>query len=468
MFAIRRSGTSIMLAVLWLCASRSSPAQTFTTLVNFNYENGDRPVGKLVQGAEGNLYGTTESGGANGSGTVFEVTPTGTLRTLYSFCAKPNCTDGSEPGGGLVLGTDGNFYGTTTEGGEGGAPCFGDCGTVFKISPAGKLTTLHSFDSTDGSTPYGPLVQATNGNFYGTTQSGTVFSITSGGTLTTLLAGGAGLNALIQATNGNFYGTNPGGGTSADGTVFSITSRGKLTTLHSFEGTDGSSPFAALVQASDGNFYGTTSQGGADDLCNDEIFVGCGTVFEITPAGTLTVVHSFDKSDGEYPAAPLIQATNGTFYGTTIYGGAPGPCYISCGTIFSIIPGGTLTTLHSFDDTDGENPGGGLIQATNGTFYGTTSAGGASNGGTIFSLAVGLGPFVETLPTSGRVGAAVGILGTNLAGATSVTFNGTAARFKVVSSSEITTAVPADASTGEVQVVTPKGTLLSNVPFRVP
>jgi uncharacterized repeat protein (TIGR03803 family) len=230
-----------------------------------------------------------------------------------------------------------------------------------------------------------------------------VFSITSGGTLTTLLAGGAGLNALIQATNGNFYGTNPGGGTSADGTVFSITSRGKLTTLHSFEGTDGSSPFAALVQASDGNFYGTTSQGGADDLCNDEIFVGCGTVFEITPAGTLTVVHSFDKSDGEYPAAPLIQATNGTFYGTTIYGGAPGPCYISCGTIFSIIPGGTLTTLHSFDDTDGENPGGGLIQATNGTFYGTTSAGGASNGGTIFSLAVGLGPFVETLPTSGRV-----------------------------------------------------------------
>jgi uncharacterized repeat protein (TIGR03803 family) len=203
-------------------------------------------------------------------------------------------------------------------------------------------------------------------------------------------------------------------------------------------------------------------------LCNDEIFVGCGTVFEITPAGTLTVVHSFDKSDGEYPAAPLIQATNGTFYGTTIYGGAPGPCYISCGTIFSIIPGGTLTTLHSFDDTDGENPGGGLIQATNGTFYGTTSAGGASNGGTIFSLAVGLGPFVETLPTSGRVGAAVGILGTNLAGATSVTFNGAAARFKVVSSSEITTAVPADASTGEVQVVTPKGTLLSNVPFRVP
>jgi uncharacterized repeat protein (TIGR03803 family) len=455
-----------MLAALWLCASGPLPAQTFTTLVNFNYTNGANPYFmSLVQGTDGNLYGTTEGGGANDSGTVFKVTPTGTLTTLYSFCAKTNCTDGSVPFGGLVLGTDGNFYGTTSEGGIIADPCGGDCGTVFKISPAGKLTTLHSFDSTDGSTPYGPLVQATNGNFYGTTQSGTVFSITPAGKLTTLVTGGAGGYALIQATNGNFYGAGGGG---PDGTLFSVTSRGTLTTLHSFDGTDGSDPFGPLVQASNGSFYGTTSQGGAHDLCNGEIFVGCGTVFEITPGGTLTIVHSFDASDGCYPNGSMIQATNGNFYGTTVYGDTAGGCYLTPGTIFSITSGGTLTTVHSFDNTEGENPSGGLFQATNGTFYGTAFQGGANGDGTIFSLSLGLGPFVETLPTSGNVGATVMILGTNLTGATALTFNGTAAVFKVVSSSEITTTVPTGATTGAVKVVTPSGALSSNASFRVP
>jgi uncharacterized repeat protein (TIGR03803 family) len=466
MSTMKRSGISVMLAALWLCASGPLPAQTFTTLVNFNYTNGANPYFmSLVQGTDGNLYGTTEGGGANDSGTVFKVTPTGTLTTLYSFCAKTNCTDGSVPFGGLVLGTDGNFYGTTSEGGIIADPCGGDCGTVFKISPAGKLTTLHSFDSTDGSTPYGPLVQATNGNFYGTTQSGTVFSITPAGKLTTLVTGGAGGYALIQATNGNFYGAGGGG---PDGTLFSVTSRGTLTTLHSFDGTDGSDPFGPLVQASNGSFYGTTSQGGAHDLCNGEIFVGCGTVFEITPGGTLTIVHSFDASDGCYPNGSMIQATNGNFYGTTVYGDTAGGCYLTPGTIFSITSGGTLTTVHSFDNTEGENPSGGLFQATNGTFYGTAFQGGANGDGTIFSLSLGLGPFVETLPTSGNVGATVMILGTNLTGATALTFNGTAAVFKVVSSSEITTTVPTGATTGAVKVVTPSGALSSNASFRVP
>jgi uncharacterized repeat protein (TIGR03803 family) len=461
--------TACAAALLCVATPKASPAQTFTTLVNFNYTNGVNPYFmSLVQGTDGNLYGTTEGGGANGEGTVFKVTPTGTLTTLYSFCAKTNCTDGSVPFGGLVLGTDGNFYGTTSEGGISADPCGGDCGTVFKITPAGKLTTLHSFDSTDGySTPFGPLVQATNGNFYGTTQSGTVYSITSGGTFTTVLPGGAGGYALIQATNGNFYGAGGGG---PDGAVFSITSGGTLTTLHSFDGTDGSYPFGPLVQASNGNFYGTTSQGGPNDSCNSQppIFIGCGTVFEITPEGTLATLKNFDNSDGEYPNGSMIQATNGNFYGTSVYGGAAGPCYISCGTIFSITSGGTLTTVHSFDKTDGENPSGGLFQATNGTFYGTAFQGGANNAGTIFSLSLGLGPFVKTLPTSGAVGVAVIILGTDLTGATSVTFDGTAAKFTVASSSEITTTVPAGATSGKVKVVTPNGTLSSNVSFRVP
>jgi uncharacterized repeat protein (TIGR03803 family) len=461
--------TACAVALLGVATAIASPAQTFTTLVNFNYTNGANPYFmSLVQGTDGNLYGTTEGGGANGEGTVFKVTPTGTLTTLYSFCAKTNCTDGSVPFGGLVLGTDGNFYGTTSAGGISADPCGGNCGTVFKITPAGKLTTLHSFDSTDGyATPYGPLVQATNGNFYGTTQSGTVYSITSGGTFTTLLTGGAGGYALIQATNGNFYGAGGGG---PDGAVFSITSGGTLTTLHSFDGTDGSGPFGPLVQASNGNFYGTTSQGGANNSCNTQppIFIGCGEVFEITPGGALTIVDSFDRSDGCYPNGSMIQATNGNFYGTSVYGGGSGPCYGSYGTIFSITSGGTLTTVHSFDNTDGENPSGGLVQATNGTFYGTAFQGGANNAGTIFSLSLGLGPFVKTLPTSGKVGAAVMILGTNLTGATSVTFNGTAAKFTVASSSLITTTVPTGATTGEVKVITPSGTLASNVSFMVP
>jgi uncharacterized repeat protein (TIGR03803 family) len=469
-------------ALLCVATAIASPAQTFTTLVNFNDTNGMNPYTmSLVQGTDGNLYGITEFGGANGVGTVFKVTPTGTLATLYSFCAKTNCTDGAVPFGGLVLGTDGNFYGTTSEGGETAEPCgaeggIGDCGTVFKITPAGKLTTLHSFDSTDGYTPgYGPLVQAANGNFYGTTTSGgaygwgAVFSVTSGGAFTLLhsfdYTDGSAPNALIQAANGNFYGTTAAGGTGAggDGTVFSITSGGALTTLHSFGGTDGNGPFAALVQAGNGNFYGTTTEGGANNLCNEEIYPGCGEVFEITPAGKLTIVHSFDNSDGYYPVAPLIQATNGNLYGTITYGGAHGD-----GTVFEITPTGTLTTLYSFDYPGGVEPLGGLVQATNGTFYGTTTGGGANNDGTIFSLNLGLGPFVETLPTSGKVGAAVMILGTDLTGASSLTFDGTAAVFKVVSNSEITTTVPSGATTGEVEVVTPTGTLSSNVSFRVP
>ena len=238
-----------------------------------------------------------------------------------------------------------------------------------------------------------------------------------------------------------------------------------VTTLASFNGTDGAGPSAALIQATDGNLYGTAYVGGANYY---------GTVFKITPSGTLTTLYSFCSqsgcTDGAYPSGALVQSTNGDFYGTTQNGGASDYCGAGCGTIFKITPSGTLTTLYSFCSqsgcTDGENPQAGLVQATDGSFYGTTGGGGAYNFGTVFSLSVGLGPFVETLPTFGKVGAAVKILGTNLTGATSVSFNGTAAVFEVVSSSEITTTVPTGATTGTVQVVTPNGTLSSNVPFR--
>jgi uncharacterized repeat protein (TIGR03803 family) len=266
---------------------------------------------------------------------------------------------------------------------------------------------------------------------------------------------------LTKATNGKFYGTTYGGGANGDGTVFSITAGGTLTTLYSFcaqpDCTDGADPEAGLVNGTNGKFYGTTYGGGAN---------GYGTVFSITTGGALTTLHSFDRTDGSSPEAGLAQGTNGKFYGTTYSGGANGD-----GTVFSIAAGGTLTTLYSFcaqpDCTDGADPEAGLVNGTNGKFYGTTGFGGTSDYGTTFGISVGLGPFVETNPTSGNVGMAVTILGTNLVGASSVTFNGTAATFTVVSGSEITTTVPADATTGTLQVVTLTGTLSSNVPFRV-
>jgi len=176
--------TACAVALLCVATAKASPAQTFTTLVNLTIPTVLTPL-CLWSRARTVIYTEPRMAGEQMvRATVFKVTPTGTLTTLYSFCAKTNCTDGSVPFGGLVLGTDGNFYGTTSEGGISADPCGGDCGTVFKISPAGKLTTLHSFDYTGGYTPYGPLVQATNGNFYGTTQSGSAYSITSGGTFT--------------------------------------------------------------------------------------------------------------------------------------------------------------------------------------------------------------------------------------------------------------------------------------------
>jgi len=198
----------------------------------------------------------------------------------------------------------------------------------------------------------------------------------------------------------------------------------------------------------------------------------CAATAIALPAQTFTTIHSFDGTDGKNPYAGLIQADNGDGYGTTENGGTSTTCDGGCGTVFKITPGGTLKTLYSFcaqsGCTDGGAPVAGLGQDTNGTFYGATWGGGAYGYGTVFSLSVGLGQFVKILPTSARVGSAVKILGTNLTGATSVTFNGTAAAFTVVSRYLITATVPTGATTGKVEVVTPSGTLSSNVPFRVP
>jgi uncharacterized repeat protein (TIGR03803 family) len=268
-------------------------AQTLTTLVNFDIANGSEPMAPLVKGRDGNLYGTTVGGGVGGSGTVFKITPAGILTTLYVF----NGNNGFGPYGGLVQAADGNFYGTTYI-----------SGTVFEMTPQGVLTTLYYFNNGYGSDfgPTGSLVQATDGNFYGIgandDDGGTLFmfKITPGGTLTALhsfsLADGIPSAGLIQGTDGDFYGTTFLGGPNGGGTVFKITPGGTLTTLHGFKSVDGSSPAGALIQGTDGNFYGTTSLGGAGGA-----YTAFGTVFKITPQGTLTTLHNFSGLDGGAP-----------------------------------------------------------------------------------------------------------------------------------------------------------------------
>ncbi len=340
--------------------------------------DGGNPAAGLIQGTDGNFYGTTSAGGTSDHGTVFKITPTGAETVLYSFTGG---TDGGVPLGGVIQGTDGNFYGTTSAGGTSGS------GTVFKVTPTGAETVLYSFaGGTDGKVPLAGLIQGTDGNFYGTTQQGgasdggTVFEVTSAGSETVLYMftygddGGYPEAALIQGTDGNFYGTTAGAGTSGYGTVFKVTPAGVETVLYSFTGgSDGGASYGALVQGTDGNFYGMTELGGADNV---------GTVIKVTPAGIETVLHSFTNgSDGGYPTTALIQATDGNFYGTTYQGGTS-----DFGTIFRITPAG-IETMYSFTaGDDGASPKAGLIQGTDGRFYGTTAFGGTDNDGTIFKF----------------------------------------------------------------------------------
>jgi uncharacterized repeat protein (TIGR03803 family) len=472
----------VTLLILAVITTGAAQAQTFKTLFSFDGSDGSSPFAGLTQGTNGDFYGTAKFGGANGGyGTVFKISPAGTLTTLYNFCSQPDCADGYSPTGGVLQATNGNFYGIANLGGANGD------GTVFKITAAGKLTTLYNFCSqpgcADGSRPFAGLVQGTNGAFYGTASiggaigEGTVFKIEPSGKLTTLYSfcsqsnctdGANPEGVLVQGTDENFYGTTFAGGAKGDyGTFFKITPSGKLTTLYSFctqSGcADGYNPQAGLIQDANGDFYGTTLGGGNSG--------DYGTFFRITSGGELTTLYRFCSqsscADGYNPSSELVRAASGDFYATTSAGGANAQ-----GTIFSITPTGTLTTLYSFCSTGctiaGYYPTAGLLQSTNGTFYGTTYEGGTEGAGTIYSLSIGLGPFVEAMPNSGKVGAAVEILGTNLTGATSVSFNGTQATFRVISSTEIKTNVPTAATTGIVQVTTQSGgTLTSNVPFRV-
>lgn len=364
--------------VLLAAAAGSAHAQTFSVVYNFGSQLNDpySPFysGIIAQGRDGNLYGTAPGGAINGAGAVFNLTSAGTLKVLYSFDAS----NGWYPYSGLTLGTDGNFYGTTVQGGASGD------GIVFKITPGGTLTVLYNFtNGSDGAQPYAPPVQGIDGNFYGTTLGnlstsfGTIYKITSAGTLTPLykfdLTHGFAPNApLVQGTNGNFYGTTEYGGPNEQGVVFKITTAGKLAVLHFFDNTHGEYPVSPLVQGSDGNFYGTATNGGTK---------GFGVVFKMTPSGGFTVLHNMNgTTDGYAPFAGLVQATDGNFYGANIYGGAASSgCPSGCGTIFKVTKTGVFSVLYNFDLTTGEFPYTTMLQHTNGILYGTAQSGGTGN-----------------------------------------------------------------------------------------
>jgi uncharacterized repeat protein (TIGR03803 family) len=450
-------------AVLLLAGAAAS-AQTYTKLRDLGTQSGDplNPawIGVFAQARDGNLYSTSQGGGANAFGTVFRLTPSGTMTRLWSFA---NGSDGAFPNSGLTLGTDGNLYGSAVNGGLG-------FGTLFKITTGGTLTPLHSFNgSTEGMQPNSPPIQGNDGNFYGATGNGfnsvfgTIYRMTPSGSTNVIYTfdgvapHGRYPRALVLGTDGAFYGTARGGGANNNGMIFRITATGAFTPLHLFTGMDGQFPDGAIVQASDGNFYGTTRAGGID---------GLGVIYKMTPTGNLTVLRHFHELDGlgYAPFAGLVQATDGK-----LYGAATGP---SRGLLYQITTSGDYAVVHPFSGPDGQSAQVSLFQQTGGVLYGDTSAGGIGNigcvtCGVLYSLDMGLGPFVSIVNWSGKTGRTVQILGQGLGGTTKVSFHGTDASFTVLSSTFLTAVVPAGATTGVITVSTPGGLLKSSRKFLV-
>ena len=373
-----------------LIVPQSLMAQTESVLYSFcsltNCADGSGPAGTLVRDAKGNFYGATGGGGAV-EGTVFKVSTDGSETVIHNFAVANN--DGSFPEDGVIIDSQGNLYGTTLYGGS------ANFGTVFKISPAGSETILHSFTGgSDGIRPYGPLLRDKNGNLYGTTavggaySYGTIYQLTPNGNETILhyfnpdQHDGAGpVTGLTTDKQGNLYGVALIGGLFKQGAVFEINSKGIYGILHQFgaTATDGNAPVTLTLDAS-GNLYGTTAFGGA---------YSAGTVFRLVPGANWneTVLYSFGSSttDGQDPLGTPLLDTQGNLYGTTLFGGSA-----ACGTIYKLTPSGEETILHHFGGTgDGCNPNGGLLKGSNGVLYGVTFAGGAgsySTGGIVYKL----------------------------------------------------------------------------------
>ena len=364
-----------------------TPNSNFVTLYSFSGgADGGVPLGSLTLGLDGNFYGVTSSGGANGLGTVFRITTSGILTTLYSFTGGVN---GGRPQTGLVRDSEGNLYGTTPYLASCGSGCPSNA-TVYQITPAGVFTTLASDDQHSvAPEPVAPMIQGSDGSFYGTSVApgpnpgsaagyGSVFRVTSTGSLSALhlfigAGDGSSTNAPIIAADGQVYGASPSGGVDNDGVVYRMTLSGDFSVLYSFtNSSDGGAPGSALVQGSDGNFYGTTSGHGAFSALPN------GSVFRLTPAGVLTTLHVFSGSDGTDPMAPLVLGADGALYGTTFIGGAKGE-----GSVFRITATGSFTSLYSFTGgADGNEPVSALVQGPDGDLWGVDN-------GAVFKITTG-------------------------------------------------------------------------------
>jgi uncharacterized repeat protein (TIGR03803 family) len=447
--------------MLLLAAAVAAHAQTYSVLYNMTLNStgvwGPEWLGVFAQARDGNLYSTSQLGGTFGKGVVFRLTPAGQVTVLHNF----DGTTGGVPLGGLTLGTDGSLYGTTCQGGS-----FND-GTVFRIATTGgsSYSVVHHFNINNGEgyCPVAAPVQGTDGNFYGTASesvpgSGTVYRMTPLGALKTLHVfnqavnrDGQGPLAIIQGTDGSFYGTTDTGGASDEGTVFKITAAGKFTLLHSFSGPngDGARPRGPIIQASDGNLYGTEWDG---------LYI-----YMVTPTGGFTRFFTLTFQTGYLSYAGLTQATDGKFYGAMTLGGTGN------GTILQLTPTGSSSVPHSFDYTHGGNPQVSVFQHTNGILYGDTPNGGSGNkpGGVLYSLNMGLHPFVALLTTSGKASQVIQILGNGLTGATSVKFGSGSATFSVLSDTYMTAVVPATGTSGAVTVAAPSGIRVSSKNFKV-
>jgi uncharacterized repeat protein (TIGR03803 family) len=445
----------------------------------------------LTLGIDGNLYGTTAFGGTNNLGTVFKITTSGILTLLHNFA---DAGDGLGPVAAPTQGTDGNFYGTVGQ-------TFGPW-SMYKITPAGNLTTVFTATSSiaNGNTP-GTLVLGTDGNFYGATQfggaqdRGTIFKITPQGKYTMLhsfvIADGQDAKSpLIQASDGNFYGIAFQGGTKNIGTIYKLTPAKVFTVIYNFTSTGtGYQPLVGPIQATDGKLYGTAESNTG------------GLFFQVTTTGIYTIIHNCDTLTGLAPQVPLFQHTNGTLYGDTTAGGTGNvsPCTSgSCGVLYSLSMG-----LHPFVSFVGpqfsakvgktiEILGQGFTGTTKVSFHGvsatfavvsdtyltavvpaaatTGSVTVATPSGTLTSNRVfRVTPAILSFsPTSGPVGTPVTITGASFIGATNVTFGGVkATTFSVNSNTQITATVPTGAKTGKIQITTPGGTATSPAVFTV-